>query len=65
MLGGAAFVVAKPDSEHASGLVNEGLLDPDTAIHEVLPATAKEWLDPVQYRRIYDQSASVRGDDPS
>ena len=65
VLGGAAFVVANPDGEHASGLANEGLLDPDTAIHEVLPATAKEWLDPVQYRRIYDQSASARGDDLS
>ena len=64
VLGGAAFVVAKQGGEHASGLVNEGLLDPDTAIHEVLPATAKEWRDPVQYRRIYDQSALVGGNQP-
>ena len=61
VLGGAAFVVVKKDGEHASGLVDEGLLDPDTAIHEVLPTTAKEWRDPVQYRRIYDESASVGG----
>ena len=62
VLGGADFVVAKGDGEHASGLENEGLLDPDTAVHEVLPATAKEWGDPVQYRRIYDESTSAGGD---
>ncbi len=62
VLGGAPFVVAKPHGDHGSGLEGEGLLDPDTAIHEVLPATAEEWLDPVQYRRIYDESVSSGGD---
>ena len=62
VLGGAPFVVAKPPGDHGSGLEEEGLLDPDTAIHEVLPATAEEWLDPVQYRRIYDASVSSGGD---
>ncbi len=62
VLGGAAFVVANQANEHASRLVDEGLLDPDTAINDVLPATAKEWTDPVQYRRIYDESRSVGGD---
>ena len=61
VLGGAAFVVRKQDGEHASNLVEEGLLDSDTAIHEVLPETAAEWRDPVQYRRIYDETASVDG----
>ena len=61
VLGKAAFVVEKQDGDHASGLVSEGLLDPDTVIHEVLPASAKAWLDPAQYRRIYDESASVGG----
>ena len=64
VLGGAAFVVAKQDGKHASGLVEEGLLDLDTAIHEVLPETATEWRDPVQYRRIYDETASVDGNQP-
>ena len=64
VLGEAAFVVVKPDGEHASGLASEGLLDPDTAIHEVLPATAMEWQDPVQYRCIYDDAASVGGNQP-
>ena len=64
VLGGAAFVVAKPDDEDVSGLVDAGLLDLDTAIHEVLPATAKEWRDPVQYRRIYDKGAAVGGNQP-
>ena len=62
VLGGAPFVVAKRPGDHGSGLEDEGLLDPDTAIHEVLPATAEEWLDPVQYRRIYDESVSSGGD---
>ena len=62
VLGGAAFVVSKPHGEHASGLVNEGLLDPDTAIHDMLPETAEAWRDPLQYRRIYDESVSVGGD---
>ena len=62
VLGGAPFVVAKPHGDHGSGLEDEGLLDPDAAIHEVLPATAEEWLDPVQYRRIYDESVSSGGD---
>lgn len=62
VLNGADFVVARRGGEHVSGLEDEGLLDLDTAIHEVLPATAEEWLDPGQYRRIYDESASVRGD---
>ena len=62
VLGGASFVVTKPPGDHGSGLEEEGLLDPDTAIHEVLPATAVEWLDPVQYRRIYDESVSSGGD---
>ena len=62
VLGGAPFVVAKPPGDHGSGLEDEGLLDPDTAIHEVLPATAEEWLDPIQYRRIYDESVSSGGD---
>ena len=62
VLGGAPFVVAKPPGDHGSGLEDEGLLDRDTAIHEVLPATAKEWLDPVQYRRIYDEGVSSGGD---
>ena len=61
VLGGAGFVVENQDGDHASGLVGEGLLDPDTVIYEVLPASAKAWLDPVQYRRIYDESASVGG----
>lgn len=64
VLGGAPFVVAKPPGDHGSGLEDEGLLDPDAAIHEVLPATAEEWLDPVQYRRIYDESVSSGGDRP-
>ncbi|MDE2751352.1 MAG: AAA family ATPase [Gemmatimonadota bacterium] len=64
VLGGAPFVVAKPPGDYGSGLEQEGLLDPDTAIHEVLPATAEEWLDPVQYRRIYDESVSSGGDQP-
>ncbi len=58
VLGDAPFVVAKPHGDYGSGLADEGLLDPDTAIHEVLPAAAEEWLDPVQYRRIYDESVS-------
>ena len=58
VLGGAPFVVRKPHGDHGSGLEDEGLLDPDTAIHEVLPATAKKWLDPVQYRRIYESISS-------
>ncbi len=62
VLGGAPFVVAKPPGDHGSGLEDEGLLGPDAAIHEVLPATAEEWLDPVQYRRIYDESISSGGD---
>ncbi len=62
VLGDAPFVVAKPPGDHGSGLEEEGLLDPDTAIHEVLPATAEEWLDPVQYRRVYDDSVSSGGD---
>ena len=62
VLGGARFVVAKPPGDYGAGLEEEGLLDPDTAIHEVLPATAEEWLDPVQYRRIYDESVSSGGD---
>ena len=62
VLGGAPFVVAKRPGDHGSGLEEEGLLDPDTAIHEVLPGTAEEWLDPVQYRRIYDESVSSGGD---
>ncbi|MDE0627688.1 MAG: AAA family ATPase [Bryobacterales bacterium] len=62
VLGGAALIVAKRGGKHASDLANEGLLDPDTAIHDVLPATAKEWQDPVQYRRIYDKTALVGGD---
>ena len=61
VLGGAGFVVENQDGDHASGLVGEGLLDPDTVIYEVLPASARAWLDPVQYRRIYDESASVGG----
>ena len=59
VLGGVPFVVARPHGEHM--LEDEGLLDPDTAIHEVLPATAGEWLDPVQYRRIYEKSVSGGG----
>lgn len=62
VLGGARFVVAKPPGDHGSGLEDEGLLDLDAAIHEVLPATAEAWLDPVQYRRIYDESVSSGGD---
>ena len=64
VLGGAAFVVAKRDGEHASGLVDEGLVDPDTKIYEVLPATPKEWRNPIEYRRIYDRSTSVGEDQP-
>jgi len=64
VLGGAPLVVAKPPGDHGSGLEDKGLLDPDAAIHEVLPATAEEWLDPVQYRRIYDESVSSGGDRP-
>ena len=59
VLGGVPFVVARPHGEHM--LEDEGLLDLDTAIHEVLPATAGEWLDPVQYRRIYEESVSGGG----
>ena len=62
VLGGAPFVIEKPHGEHVSGLEDKGLLDLDTAIHEVLPATAEEWRDPVQYRRIYEEGASVGGD---
>ena len=65
VLGGAPFVVAKLHGDHGSGLEDEGLLDPDTAIHEVLPATAKKWLDPVQYRRIYDESGGDHREDES
>ena len=65
VLGGAAFVVVKQDGKHASDLVDEGMLDSDTGLYEVLPATAKEWRDPVQYRRIYDKSASVGGNQPT
>jgi len=61
VLGGARFVVAKPPGDHGSGLEDEGLLDPDAAIHEVRRATAEEWLDPIQYRRIYDESVSSGG----
>ena len=61
VLGGAAFVVRKQDSEHASNLVEEGLLDSGTSIHEILPENAAEWRDPVQYRRIYEETASVDG----
>ena len=59
VLGGAPFVVAKPHGEQV--LEDEGLLDPDTVIHEVLPAMAEDWLDPVQYRRMYDASVPVGG----
>ena len=62
VLNGADFVVVKKGGEHASALVNEGLLDRDIAVHEVLPATAKEWRDPIQYRRIYANNASVGSD---
>ena len=62
VLGGAPFVVAKRPGDHGSRLEDEGLLGPDTAIHEVLPGTAEKWLDPVQYRRIYDESVSSGGD---
>lgn len=62
VLGGAAFIVVKPDGEHASDLVKKELLDSDTAIYDILPATAQEWRDPVQYRRIYNESASVGGE---
>ncbi len=61
VLGKAAFV-KKRDSAYRSSLAEKDVLDPDTAIYEVLPATDKEWEDPVQYRRIYDESLSVSGD---
>ena len=54
VLGRTAFVTAKPHGEHTSGLVERGLLDPDTKIHEILPETASEWRNPVEYMRIYD-----------
>ncbi|MDE0106079.1 MAG: AAA family ATPase [Bryobacterales bacterium] len=65
VLGGSAFVVEKREGEQELSLVDEGLLDPDTTIHEVLPATATEWRDPVQYQLIYDESASVGRNQPT
>ena len=65
VLGGAAFVAAKPHGEHTSGLVARGLLDPDTKIHEILPELASEWRNPVEYMRIYDTAVGSTDDDQS
>ena len=65
VLGRAAFVAAKPHGEHTSRLVERGLLDRDTKIHEILPETASEWRNPVEYIRIYDTADGSTDDDQS
>ena len=64
VLGGAAFVTRRRAEHVAEDLVYEGLLDQDTAIYEVLPATAGAWRRAVEYRRIYDGATSGAREQP-
>ncbi|MDE2973386.1 MAG: AAA family ATPase [Gemmatimonadota bacterium] len=54
VLGEAAFVRRRSAERVAEDMVDEGLLDRDAAIYEVLPATAEAWRRPAEYKRIYE-----------